>query len=354
MKLSSKALKRGLLISVLSGAVSVLLVLALTRHELDWEGLKLISPSYFTLAALLVVGAWFARVVRLKILLAALGERVPFKRLVNIFLSSCFISQVTPTTGGGLPLQIYMIYRQGVNFGNTVAASVVDSFLTILFYIIVAPLLLIIWRSRLKIQPLTLGILGFAILAVCTFLLYLILKPEFVGKWLINLGKTRILRFLDRRRRLDRWAKRVTEEVQRYREAMVLLAKKQRSALWWSFFFTFAYWGLYLAIAPVLLVGLNVKFDLVQTMVAQLILNFIQPFFPTPGASGGAELSFAYFFRGVVPGGILGIYVMSWRLITYYLSLISGAISLVYALKNGWLERHKLEGDWDVKGDSGS
>ena len=35
MKLSAKALKRGLLISVLSGAVSVLLVLALTRHELD-------------------------------------------------------------------------------------------------------------------------------------------------------------------------------------------------------------------------------------------------------------------------------------------------------------------------------
>ena len=41
---------------------------------------------------------------------------------------------------------------------------------------------------------------------------------------------------------------------------------------------------------------------------------------------------------------------MSWRLITYYLSLISGAISLVYALKNGWLERHKLEGIGTSKG----
>ena len=72
-----KSLKARPLISVLPGAVSVLLVLALTRHELDWEGPELIRPSYFTLAALLVVGAWFARVVRLKILLAALGERSP-------------------------------------------------------------------------------------------------------------------------------------------------------------------------------------------------------------------------------------------------------------------------------------
>ena len=127
----------------------------------------------------------------------------------------------------------------------------------------------------------------------------------------------------------------------------ILLAKKQRSALW--FIFHFRPLGTVPGIAPVLLVGLNVKFDLVQTMQAAHP-QFYQPFFPTPGASGGAGLSFAY-FSGV---GILGIYVMSWRLITYYLSLISGAISLVYALKNGWLERHKLEGDWDVNGDSGS
>jgi uncharacterized protein (TIRG00374 family) len=349
MKLTEKSLRRGLFLSLLIGAISILLVLAFTKNDLDWESLERIRPSYFTLAMVLMVGAWLAKASKLNVLVSAMGGKIPLKRMLNIHLSSCFVSQVTPTTGGGLPLQVYMIYRQGVNFGHTVAASVVDSFLTILFYIVVAPILLLIWRRQLEVAPTSLTIFLFLILLVCGLLLYLLFKPEIVGRWTLSLGRTKLFRALDRKGRLDKLGRRVSQEVLRYKEALFLLGKQKRSALWWSVLLTFVYWGLYLAIAPVLLLGLNVEFNLVQTMIAQLILNFIQPFFPTPGASGGAELSFAYFFQGVVPRWSLGIYVMAWRLITYYFSLITGAISLVYAVHKGWLERNKFNTTWQAE-----
>lgn len=349
MKLTEKSLKRGLLLSLLIGVVSILLVLAFTKKDLNWESLQKIRPSYFILAVVLMIGSWLAKAGRLKILVDTMGGQIPLSRMLNIHLSACFVSQVTPTTGGGLPLQVYMIYRQGVNFGHTVAASVVDSFLTILFYIVVAPILLLIWRRQIGVEQTSLTVFFFLILLVCGFLLYLIFRPEMVGQWTVALGQTKFFRALDRKGRLDRLGKRVSQEVIRYREALTLLAQQRRTALWWSVLLTFAYWGFYLAIAPVLLLGLNIEFNLVQTMIAQLLLNFIQPFFPTPGASGGAELSFAYFFQGVVPRWALGIYVMAWRFITYYLSLVFGAISLVYAMHKGWLERNKLNTTWEVE-----
>lgn len=339
MKLTEKSLKRGVLLSLLIGVVSILLVLAFTKNDLEWESLSRIRTSYFILAMIIMLGAWLAKAGRLKLLVGAMGGQIPLKRMFNIHLSACFVSQVTPTTGGGLPLQIYMIHRQGVNLGHTVAASVVDSFLTIIFYIVVAPVLLLIWRQQIGVGRTPLTIAFFFILLVCGVLLYLILKPEVVGTWTVALGRTKLFRAFDRKGRLDRLGKRVSLEIVHYRKALLLLGQQQRSAVWWSVLLTFVYWGLYLAIAPVLLLGLNVEFNLVQTMIAQLLLNFIQPFFPTPGASGGAELSFAYFFRGVVPLGVLGIYVMAWRLITYYLSLVFGAFALLYAVHKGWLER---------------
>ncbi len=342
MKLTEKSLKRGLVLSVVIGAVSIFLVVALTKTNLDWTGLMRIRLTYLLLAVAFEVASWYAKTLKMQVLAGAMGGKISTGRMMNIFLSSCFISQVTPATSGGIPFQMYMIYRQGVKFGHAVALSVVDSFLTILFYVLMVPLLLFIWRSWIGISTGAIVLVLALTILVCGFLLYLIFKPEVFGSLTIKIGRSRLFRALDRKGRLQGWSQRVTQEVRRYREALSLLAQDKCSALWWSFALTVIYWAASLAIAPSLLAGLNVKFALVRVTVVQLLLNFIQPFFPTPGASGGAELSFAFFFKDIVPKRLLGIYVLAWRLVSYYISLVLGAFSIVYALKHGWLERNKF------------
>jgi len=50
---------------------------------------------------------------------------------------------------------------------------------------------------------------------------------------------------------------------------------------------------------------------------------------PTPGSSGAAELSLAALFGSIVPFPLLGVFVLLWRSITYYLTLIVGGVTLL-------------------------
>jgi uncharacterized membrane protein YbhN (UPF0104 family) len=86
------------------------------------------------------------------------------------------------------------------------------------------------------------------------------------------------------------------------------------------------YWALYLAIAPVTMVGLGVKVPVVRTLLAQIVFNIAQPFIPTPGGSGGSEIGFAFLFQSVVPRPRLPLFVSTWRFFTYYASLAVGGL----------------------------
>lgn len=59
----------------------------------------------------------------------------------------------------------------------------------------------------------------------------------------------------------------------------------------------------------------------------QVFLTFIMLMPVTPGASGIAELGGAALFGIFVPFSILGIVVIIWRAIIYYLNLIIGGLA---------------------------
>ena len=80
----------------------------------------------------------------------------------------------------------------------------------------------------------------------------------------------------------------------------------------------------------------------VQVFTQSIICNLTLTFFPTPGASGGAEGSFLLIF-GSVFGDNPFWPVLFWRFSTYYIILLLGLIVLVYdfAVGNKKLERLK-------------
>jgi uncharacterized membrane protein YbhN (UPF0104 family) len=49
---------------------------------------------------------------------------------------------------------------------------------------------------------------------------------------------------------------------------------------------------------------------------------------PTPGAIGGAELSFGLVYSGIVPAGVVPLLTGVWRFITFYLIIAVAAIIL--------------------------
>ncbi len=51
---------------------------------------------------------------------------------------------------------------------------------------------------------------------------------------------------------------------------------------------------------------------------------------PTPGAMGGAEVSFAIIYNGLIPASVLPVAVSAWRFITFY--LLIGLGSLLFSI----------------------
>jgi len=100
-----------------------------------------------------------------------------------------------------------------------------------------------------------------------------------------------------------------------------------------AMFFTIIFWGIFFTIAPLILWGIGVKFNLAHVLILQIIFYFILPYMPTPGGSGAAEVGFASLFSFFVPHYLLGLFVTTWRFIFFYFNLIIGFIILLLEIK---------------------
>jgi len=59
----------------------------------------------------------------------------------------------------------------------------------------------------------------------------------------------------------------------------------------------------------------------------QILIAIIMMIPTTPGSSGITELSTSSLYALIVPAGMLGIFVLLWRFVTFYLNIILGVIA---------------------------
>ena len=70
---------------------------------------------------------------------------------------------------------------------------------------------------------------------------------------------------------------------------------------------------------------INVLESIILSAYTFLIGNFV----PIPGGTGGLEYGYMDFFGLYAKGGLLSSSMLLWRLLTYYLGMIIGGITLM-------------------------
>ncbi|HEY8498193.1 MAG TPA: lysylphosphatidylglycerol synthase transmembrane domain-containing protein, partial [Limnochordales bacterium] len=330
---SPQAIRRGVVISLLAGAAAVAALVALVRDgDPTIDQIRLVDPVWLGVAAGLTLGAWLLRTWRSQVLAGAFGARVPARRLFRYYLASVFVSHVTPTSAGGLPVFIYLLTREGLTAGHAAAVAVVDSGLVALFLLAAWPAAAA-WKGlgfRLGAPALTAAVVA-SLAAVALLVAWMLVRPRAVPgllmRWLV-----RSRRHPGGSRRSRRWAALLVKESLRFSSGLRYLVLRRPWHLVAATVLTGLYWGAYLSIAWAVLVGLGGRADWTYAAAAQLIFNLLQPFIPTPGGSGGAELMMAYLFRRVVPASRLAVFVAVWRLFIFYASLVVGGAMFVRSL----------------------
>jgi uncharacterized protein (TIRG00374 family) len=285
------------------------------------------DPSEFNLAnlnfAILALGffilllVWLSKAYRILIIARGMGEKISLKHCFQIYLATCFISHITPFNAGGAPLQIYLLHKKGIGIGKATAVTTIDLGLHSIVYIIVLIGILtfnvgLLGRQGLFEQGLLKkGLLVLILIAVFGGLLYYLFRHYWSGKVKSVIGE-------------KGWLNRLRQEYHLFREGSSLLIKTNWSAMIQAVLASSAYWLFYLILAPLILIAMGKRVDIIALIFRQLIFNAALPLIPTPGGSGGSEVLLSYLFRGLTGAQGLGLFIFIWRIYTFYSSLLVG------------------------------
>lgn len=295
---------------------------------------KIISFEFFTPASLIGVFAlllaFFALdSLRFYFVLRTLDHKLPLRYIVKLSFINVFVSTITPFATGGGFAQIYFLTKAGVPIGRATAATSIRTLLSVMFFMVTLPIVLLINPSLLNIL-LDGGYLWILIITAAIYIILVIALFRVVAneRWVRRM-LLRFLRFLHRRKLLSeqkmrRGYLRISREVHHFNTGIRLFLGGSKKFLALSILST----GLFLLVMfsfSVLLIrsmGYNVSPSLIYQM--QVLINFIMYFALTPGATLIAEGGFALMVSGHVGRGDISSLTLLWRFFTVYAGTLIG------------------------------
>lgn len=270
------------------------------------------------------------------------NEEISWSNSVYVILLWEFASAVTPSVVGGTAVAVFILLKEGINLGKSLAYTMLTAILDNLFFVVFAPIaILLIGTSYFPDFEGTLKglfISSYSLIAIYTFVMIfaLFFKPR-LFKWvLIKITSIGFLR---------KWRYAAYQHGNEVMWASSLIKGKQKR--YWAkiIMATIVAWVARYAILNCIIAaytnGLGAA-DHFLLLGKHLILWVVMLISPTPGGSGVAENFFIQFFAVYLNEFTLGV-TLFWRLVTYYPYLIIGAIILPRWIKKVFFKGKKKE-----------
>ncbi len=344
--ISKKKLKKGFF-AALSISIAVLLIISIfTIDACTWDALLKVNKVMLGLSFLLMFAAWLSQGFAFFLLSRAIGKRVGVFAMLKVYLIGNFIGFVTPFGSGAPPAQIYFLTRTGFSSGEATAVAGTRALLSAWFFGLMGPIILIFFSRWLPIGTWARVLRGtlVAIFIVTLFFLYFLWKPDKLKRFVGSLSSVRFLQKHIGVEKLEHFTMKLTEEIEKTHGNFLLIFGKKPFAIMGAFICNIFSWVAVLAIVPILLIGLGWRGNFYSLIFREFILYCLVPFSPTPGGSGTAELGLAAILYSLVPKHILGVSIIMWRFITYYLTLIVGGLLFFTAVSKRFRIRGSVSG----------
>jgi hypothetical protein len=343
-KKKSGRVKLYTLVSLSLSLTVIILVLYFTfnKETLYYLTHTSIHYEFFLLAILLNISSWFLWGFRLQVLSNGIDKdlQIGLWESTKIVIANLFLSLITPGLVGGEPLRIYLLKKDGMKLGCATAVIIGERLIDALCVLIAVPFAFYIFKDRLGNSTLTLAVtIGIIIFIVFLLIvLYGLKNPDKIKSTLIFLNN-KINRLLRRNKESESnaFVSFIEKEVDTFHSSMMYFSGEGKKTFLFVIFLTLSYWVVCFMIASMLLLGLGLPPFFLDSYAAQMLLVVIVSIPTTPGSSGVAELSTTGLY-GVILGAsygyLLGVFVILFRFVTYYMNLIAGAIFQYRILKS--------------------
>lgn len=264
------------------------------------------------------------------------GKWGSIRTSAEVILTGAFLAAVTPFQTGGLPVQLYLLKREGISYGKGTLIILLRAIFYSIMMLILLPFLFPILTKQydatsIKILSQYSLIVYPIIVIIITFAL---IKPNIIKrslyKFSLLLGKRKgkAIGLIDR----------VFKEIEEMKDGFWRFVRQKIWHSVASFFLTFITYIPYFFIAPLLLKGMGIDVSFIRIAFLQLVVILFTFFSPTPGATGVSEGVFAIMFLGIAGKGLLGVFTILWRFFTFHLTALVGGIMTLDVLKLGGME----------------
>lgn len=259
--------------------------------------------------------------------------QLSWRRAFRVDLMCAFTSAITPSAVGGSALAVFYLNREGVSVGRATTLTLTTLLLDELFFVVFCPLLFLLLpvdalfgaagQHNLFLDSVEIvfwliysGIVAYTVLLFCGILLW----PRKV-EWLLN----RIFAW----RPLRRWSGNIAQVGRNIVETSAWVRACSRK--WWLNVFgaTVVSWFSRYLVVNALFWGLVPGASGLLVFGRQFVVWVLLMISPTPGGSGVSEWLFTNYYGDLIgSAGIALVLAMFWRLLSYYVYLIAGALLL--------------------------
>lgn len=323
--------KKWIWISIGLSTVFLLGLLYFTYDEATLIALQNLSPTILLLALLSHIIALVCWALRIKMMSYSLGYRVGFVHCFNLVCANLLVAAITPSQAGGEPVRIHELYRADVKLGDATAIvimeRVLDGIVLGLGGVISLFLLGGVWQSiNLPSAIITLIYLSWFLVTIFLVIFVLSVRNPLFLKRLIRFISRIVTKKWDMAR-VERFLDKVDREVDNFHFSLGKFIGRGKVGLLIGLIMTCFFWFFQFIIASILLIGLGVGPHYLESFVSQLIIAVIMMIPLTPGGAGVAEVSISTVYGLFISTSVLGVFVLLWRLILYYLNIAIGLVA---------------------------
>lgn len=298
-----------------------------------------IDFAWLGVAVLFSLLPWIFAVARLHVWNRFFNLRLSTRQLAEAVVASDVASITTPTAVGGGYAKIGILIFHKVNPGLAASLAMIGSIEEYVMMMVFVP------AGWLFFAPEGMSILPLLTKLADIRLLYGLAALAGAGVLIsFFLRKTPRLRVRIRRRlrasRLHSFVSRhFSKSAHDFTLAFKLISRGGKRFFIINVVLAAIQWGMRYSVFTAIAAGMGLSPEPMAFLLLQWMVFMVIMLVPTPGAIGGAEMTFMVIFKDFLPAGMLGAAASAWRLVATYLQLLAGAALMLYFEKPS-LKKH--------------
>jgi len=270
----------------------------------------------------------------------ALNLHIPIKkmyanqRFTNSFKVSMLgqlFNNITPFSTGGQPMQAYELSKTGKRVSDSLSAMAMKFIIT-QTALVTSTLVVVFFEfqffATLMQEYIWIAIVGFAVNIVAIIAVIL----AGIKKQVITFFTTPIIRLLGKLHILknpEHTKEKLNKSIDNFREQFLFMKAEKRMVLKMFIIAVMQSFAYYSITYMVYRAFGNTGITFWKIIPTQAFLLLIMTFIPTPGSGIGAEGGFYLLFNTIFKQGTINMSILFWRMYTFYLPIMIGALFLI-------------------------